>query len=539
MLKNKKIIIICLCLLCCISLAAFYATAYPSHLLWQEQNQIFLNTSHWAASYFNKPAWLGCLAGDWLTQFYHNPTAGAIILTLVIAYCTACLAFSLHCILTKGNSSRTGNHRGVAKTTAIILTIIFAVLLIACSMTASTTLAFFTCVAGGLTLGLVYIKLLTSKAFSAAITPLFVIFSYYAFGFGVLITSLQIIAFSIRQCVTGRDKKWQWLPALIAAILAPVTPALLCDYYALPYTKALLYPGIASPSLPDFKYEERLAIADAFYSGDNNLTKQLALNTATPNDISAFYYYLSSARQDSLPDNLLKYKIKNLGTLTTINDSTSLPVINMMNDLYFELGDMTYAERAAMMRNVFSPRNRNVRMVRRLAEINLVSGDTLAAMKYMRILDRTHAYADWSKNHTPGHTSADVNNDILRRRAISNNKDNIRLGDNCRNILLELLESNPDNTVALDYLLCTDLLLKDMDTFKMDYDTYCMAKGSPRYKKLYQEALMIYLAGTEAPEEEWKRYIVPGPLVDSFNRYGNRRGDPAFKGSYWYYFDRQ
>ena len=122
---------------------------------------------------------------------------------------------------------------------------------------------------------------------------------------------------------------------------------------------------------------------------------------------------------------------------------------------------------------------------------------------------------------------------------MSNGKDNIRLGDNCRNIILELLESNSDNTVALDYLLCTDLLLKDMDTFKMDYDTYCMDKGKPRYKDLYQQALMIYLAGTDASQEEWERYIVSGPQMQAFQSYSNRRGDPAFSNTYWYYFDRQ
>ena len=234
-------------------------------------------------------------------------------------------------------------------------------------------------------------------------------------------------------------------------------------------------------------------ICPAIFKG-NSLSR--AGKAFAADDISAFYYYLASAVQDSLPDNLLKYSVKNLGTLTTIDDTSPLPIINMMNDLYFELGDMTYAERAAMMRNVFSPRNRNVRMIRRLAEINLVSGDTLAALKYLRILDRTYAYADWNRNHTPGKMDPEVEKEILWRRAHSNTKDNIRTGDNCRNILLELLESNPGNTVALDYLLCTDLLLKDMDTFKMDYDTYCMGKGSPRLKKLYQEALMIFISHT-------------------------------------------
>lgn len=354
--------------------------------------------------------------------------------------------------------------------------------------------------------------------------------SYWCFGFGALLTAFVIIISAAirRQVVT----------AICAVVFLLGFPAILHDNYALPYSKALLYLGLARPALPETRFEKRLAIADAFYNRDFDKTRTLAMNVSDPDDFTAFYFYLASALRDSLPDNLLKYPVKSLGTLITIGEKTPLPVINMMNDLYFELGDMTYSERAAMMRNVFSPRNRNVRMMKRLAETNLVSGDTLAALKYLRLLRHTHAYSQWSREHTPGMTSAKVDAEIMRRRASSNSKDNIRLGDNARNIILELLESNPGNTVALDYLLCTDLLLKDMDTFKMDYDTYCMQKGNPRYKDLYQQALMIYLAGTDAPQEEWERYIASPIQLQRFNQYSASRGNPAFADTYWYFFDK-
>lgn len=525
MLRTKNTIIIGVWVICCIALAIFYATAYPSHLLWQEQNQIFLNTPYWLASYFDKPAWLGCLAGEWLTQFYIRPIVGASILTITIALCAALFARAALRLL--------------PKIAAWSVTAVFVIFLVGCSLASSTRLVFFLCIVGGLSLAFAKMYIIINKTRKINLSPVIVPFAYWTFGFGALITALLISLFALKRGITERGNKHWWLTIVFALVLAAGFPAILCTSYALPYAKALLYPEVATPTLPQTKFEERLAIADSFYERNYALTKKLAMNVKEPDDITSFYYYLSTALQDSLPDCLLKYPVKNLGTLTTIGETTPLMVINMMNDLYYELGDMTYAERAAMMRNVFSPRNRNVRMIRRLAEINLVSGDTLAALKYLRILDRTHAYAGWSQSHTPGKTSVDVEADIKHRRNFSNNKDNIRLGDNCRNIILELLESNPGNTLALDYLLCTDLLLKDMDTFKMDYDTYCMSKGTPRYKDLYQQALMIYLAGTDATEEEWNKYIVSTPLLQLFNRYSNRRGDPSFKGTYWYYFDKQ
>ena len=48
---------------------------------------------------------------------------------------------------------------------------------------------------------------------------------------------------------------------------------------------------------------------------------------------------------------------------------------------------------------------------------------------------------------------------------------------------------------------------------------------------------MIYLAGTNAPEEEWNKYIVDQSLLQRFGEYNQHRGDSRFSDTYWYYFD--
>ena len=206
-----------------------------------------------------------------------------------------------------------------------------------------------------------------------------------------------------------------------------------------------------------------------------------------------------------------------------------------MNELYWALGDMTLTERAAMMTHVFAPDNRNVKMIKRLAECNLVSGDTLAANKYLNILQETWVYRNWAdriKAHNPK-----VWRYLIEKQESVNHADTIRLSDNLHMVMMELLDSNPDNLVALDYILCSTLLLKDLNNFKRDYDRYCMDTGKPRLKKLYQQALMIYLAGTQAPEEEWSKYIHDPSELQRFKEYSAHRGDPRFNDTYWYYFD--
>ncbi len=74
----SKAIILFVGLVCFI----FYSGWYPYHFYYQEQNQLFLNDWQYVAGYFSQPAWLSCLLGDWLTQFYYYRFAGPAILAV-------------------------------------------------------------------------------------------------------------------------------------------------------------------------------------------------------------------------------------------------------------------------------------------------------------------------------------------------------------------------------------------------------------------------------------------------------------------------
>lgn len=292
-------------------------------------------------------------------------------------------------------------------------------------------------------------------------------------------------------------------------------------------------PGIKHLQGPDFILEKDFAVDCEYYFGNHDKVIQLVEESDKWTDQMTFFYNLVQAQRGELPDHLLKYVPTDLGTFYKIGPGAPMLVIRNMNELYWALGDMTFTERAAMMTNVFSNNNRNVRMIRRLAECNYVSGDSLAAEKYLRILDKTFVYRQWANNlRTHG-------KDIYRTKiAMVNRRDTITTSDNAHFLMMQLLDTNPNNTVALDYILCSTLLLKDITNFKRDYDRYCMERGTPRLKTLYQEALCIWLAGSNALEEEWKKYILRPDVLQKFQQYNDQRGNAAFKGTYWYYFDK-
>ena len=76
---------------------AFFQVFYSYHFFYQEQNQLFLLSHDYLATYFRKPGWAVCLAGDFLTQFFYYRYVGAAILTatLLVMGDLLCRAFGL------------------------------------------------------------------------------------------------------------------------------------------------------------------------------------------------------------------------------------------------------------------------------------------------------------------------------------------------------------------------------------------------------------------------------------------------------------
>ena len=292
-------------------------------------------------------------------------------------------------------------------------------------------------------------------------------------------------------------------------------------------------PEIKKLQGPDLILEKDFAVDCEYYFGNHDKVIRMVEGSEKWTDQMLFFYNLAQAQRGELPDHLLKFTQNYLGTLEKIGPETPMLTIRNMNELYWALGDMTFTERAAMMTNVFSHNNRNVRMMRRLAECNIVSGDSLAAEKYLRILDKTLVYGKWAENMRQHGKQI-----YQKKMQMVNQHDTITITDNAHFLMMQLLDANADNTIALDYILCSNLLLKDITNFKRDYDRYCIDTGKPRLKPLYQEALCIWLAGTNAPQEEWEKYIKKADVFQRFQQYNEQRGSIQFKGSYWYYFDK-
>ena len=439
----------------------FFQFWYPYHFFFQEQNQLFLWSPDYIASYFETGG-LALLIGDFLTQFYYYLYVGAIIQTL----CIAAIGLMTY---------RTLRNFHAARPLALVIAISLMTFVAVCHFSTSYRLS----------------------------------------------STISIMAWMLTLWLLSWVNSSK--PRLTLAACNLLIPTYLL--FGLPQIKRI--------QKPDFILEKDFAADCEYYFGNHDKVIRLVESTDELTAQMLFFYNLVQAQRGQLPDKLMKFTPTDLGTFYKIGPETPMLTIRNMNELYWVLGDMTFTERAAMMTNVFSMNNRNVRMMRRLAECNIVSGDTLAAEKYLRILDKTLVYHRWAEN------LRQHGKDIYREKMkMVPQRDTITVSDNAHFLMMQLLDTNADNLVALDYILCSTLLLKDITNFKRDYDRYCTSKGKPRLKTLYQEALCIWLAGTNASPEEWQKYIQRQDVLQRFQQYNSQRGNPAFKDTYWYYFDK-
>lgn len=354
-------------------------------------------------TYLDKPGWLACLAGDFLTQFYYFRYAGPIILTL----CILLTGYNIRCAV--GMADIKG--RWVAHSVAFIVMI----LLICFSFHYDYRLSSILAVAGGASVFRVSTSLLISTrmfikkierrneqglflngsgiANWVSVISIFVsvFVCHWFFGYGVWVYGALTFAGCLANIMMA-GTYYRLAALIIPFFLLMLTKRLYyCDFQTI-YT----YPGIGKLAKPQLDQERTLAVDCKYYFGNYNQVINMVEKDKNPNQYMKFYHDLVMAQFRSQPASLKKYPNKDIGTFETLKANPSLLTIHALNELYWALDDMTFCERAAMLGNIYSPNCRNIRMVKRLAEINLVRGNYAATRKYLRILQKTFVWKRWA-----------------------------------------------------------------------------------------------------------------------------------------------
>lgn len=239
-------------------------------------------------------------------------------------------------------------------------------------------------------------------------------------------------------------------------------------------------------------------------------------------DIGSYYHNLANAMHGCLADSLMYYyQPFERGLFLRLGGDVPRFEMAQTGEVWWQLGELTMAEHHTILGMIFSPSQRGERYFRRLAEINLAKGDEKAAQKYLNLLDGP--VGDYWRTRIPLAPKTDI----------------IHSSGDVRTPLLALLEANPFNTMAYEYLLCYDLLTKNLDAFAVDY------VPGRKNCRLFEEAALIHMAQTGKTGQEWIRHFgVDYETYQEFTAFSNAFQEGTamevlqkeFGNSYWFYY---
>ena len=245
---------------------------------------------------------------------------------------------------------------------------------------------------------------------------------------------------------------------------------------------------------------------------------------------SSYCFNLAHAMKGNLGQALFDHVQQGDATLLLRVDTDKSPfTVTLAGEAWFQLGNMTVAEQSAIIALQASPKHTGTRFLVRLARVNLISGEYAAAQKYLNILSKTLFYGKWARSMMPENQTPDVRDRIAQERSKLPKTDFVHHSSELRPILLGLLEANPDNMLARNYLLCCDLLHYDLDHFIEDYTPVLIKAHN------YHEAVLIWLSLQDRmTQEDAALFGVDNSLIKRMEYFF--RTPEKYRNTYWYYY---
>lgn len=181
---------------------------------------------------------------------------------------------------------------------------------------------------------------------------------------------------------------------------------------------------------------------------------------------------LALACRGELGDKMFSYPQDGVKTLLATWDNTLMSAL-ICSDICYQVGDIASAQKFAFEGFVTSS-NGNVRLLQRLVETNIIFGSYRVAEKYIALLEKTLFYKTWASERRLYLTDAAVENnpEYASKRLSLQGQGIYAVSSNFMQTLKQLIENDPQNTLAFEYLSGFLLLNRNLAAFKELYDVY-------------------------------------------------------------------
>jgi len=556
---------------------------YEFHFYYMEQFQLFLYNKTFLSDLFFSFGGLSEIISRWLLQFYIYPWAGALITTSLLLS----VAVLMNQIAIKISKNRS----------LILLPILSAIFLFFLHLNHNYYITGTISFIFVLTAFLIYLNIDNYKVKKIIVATLLTVLLFWlagsvAFLFAIAIIILQLL-------IDRKHILYSFLPLALIFILAyiGVNSGWIGDY-SLVFSPLLYYHHKMTPSpliyyswclflllifltfvVNDIKISRKLhyfvficqivivsaviyfllpkygQLLSAQYKQLDYYTRmgrfdEIIEESKKPinNLLHAYYLNIALMETDQLGKQFLQFDQKGINGLIPIMNKELASLITL-NELNFTLGDIAASQNFAFESNITISKTGSPRLYKRLVQTNLISGDYPVAEKYINLLEQTHYYKEWATNqrHFLYNDMAVENDELLGTKRRGLPAENYLLGATDLIYRMQhLVNADPDNTAAKEYLASVFLFGKQMPLFIELIDKYYNTEEALlNLPERFQEAIIII---NENNPTEWDRYKI-NPLVVSkyedfkqlflekrnnanisnimYHKYGN---------TYWFYF---
>ena len=236
------------------------------------------------------------------------------------------------------------------------------------------------------------------------------------------------------------------------------------------------------------------------------------------------------------------------GVKSLLCDYQKIPdIIQLQSFVYYQMGNVAAAQNTAFSASVCN-RLGSPSALQMLVKTNMAYGAYKVAEKYIAQLRKTWKYKSWASYYRSLLTDEQKlaeDKEIVNLRKSLTNQDHFAVALGVDSDLDLIVEANPDNEAAKDYLISMLLLSKNNENIRYFVDKYSGTSVLSEVPEILQEA--IYSIAEQEPDY-LKSHGVSDAVFDKYDSFYNKfmqsrnaRRNPAidlkreFGKTYWYY----
>ena len=536
----------------------FWSIRYPYVLAYQEQLQLFLFDGDYFCERISEPGGLARYVAEFLVQFYNAAAIGALIIALL---------FMLVQQLT-WRLMRAKSHYLLSFLPALMLWYamgdenVMLTYVVALVMALSVALAWTRWCAGialwkKLIVALVAIPVLywligpMVLLVALVMMPWLVAVPAVVYALTLMLLSAQWLPFPMTRVMLGVS--YYRVPATLPYMLMTIpVVTLLLTWFAkcLPqprkwvrYAEALVFAILIlvpqtygfdkkKYDLIEYDYLVRVGDWNAIIKKAEKQMPDLPMSVSATN--------LALAKTNQLGDRAFDFFQRGTEGLLP-RFERNFATAQLTGEIYFNLGLVNTAQRFAFEAMEAIPNyNKSARVVKRLAETNLINGQYEVARKYLKILEKTVFYRLWAQRMMA--MLGDEN--AINRHPLYGMLRQYRLHDDflfsereLDKICGQLFIHNQQNQMAAQYLLMMPLLDGDVSRF-MNYVQYVQNRIAYNPRHCQEAIAFAFFQQRQNPPQGLVSPLILQQMNDFSRMYSQDKNSPElsrYKNTVWYY----